>query len=1784
MKRLRYALSMLMSLLLILNLFVFTAVGKSEDFSIAMKEVAVDVENGIYKMVVSVKGYADTTGVSVNIIYNSGLISPVNKDTYKPLEKNYHQMLEYNEDNFSCNYPLNINELSDSYKGFNIVLFAYDSVDLSNSEQVLFSFYYKVSNPDAVIKNDLRLATTDSELYTSSNIQNSASVIIFSETDRIAIYNPHSKSDCYENAEIIENVTFTHQGSSRQTLGSITINKINDVAVPIKGNIVLSNTPVVKQTDVDGDDMNSAQTLTWSIVGDEPAGVSIDAATGVLTIKPIANAGTVTVKAIAGSVSAIQMVTITKAESVATEIQVYRAGHTTPVSTDSLIIPPSGTLEQIYTAKIFDQYGFEIAGANVTWDQVSNYFADIDFDFAGKVIINSTTQQGTYEFKAFSGNLSKTVAVNISRAAQVLTSIRIFDDSNEKTTDIIAVPTLEQNDAIRIYTAIGYDQYGIKIIDQPNFTWSLENAAAGVTQTDGVVTVAKGAEASTSIILKATSGSVAGTMTLKTTRDAQAETYINFSRDGLISPIRGTDDGDDASDKLVLPVTGTADYTYTAIAYDQYGTVIESQNLTWSVERHLPYGTTVRGNVVTLTGRDNVKTETGSFLLKVQGTTIVKAITINITDIVFDWSVLDDKLNDSITYGDTNSAVKKIDFPSTGTAAVGETQLEGVFSIKDENINQEIGSQKIVVIFTITSGGIYQDVKLEKEFNVTVNPRDISNALITLIADQPFTGAPIEPVPVVTDTVATITADDYTVIYESNTNVGTATLKITGKGNYTGEKTTIFQITKVSAVIVEVDGIAANSLSGSVTIAKANASNATSYSDFKLPASVKFQIEDGNYSEIVTAAWDIDLAALKSETIGSVTMVKISNIPSWIYINDTEITVNVQIIDKYPVDVTVTQAETTYGTALDSPVANAIGDGVETNPQWTYLYTGVNGTTYNGATPPVNSGSYIVTATLVSDTHKGEGTSSVFTIAKKTLTDSMITLNASDIYTYNKMEYKPDILVSDIQNETELIKSADYSVSYEDNINAGTAKLVVTATANGNYTGNIEKNFTIAKTDISDMAPDISGINKVGNVLLVSLNDVETDEYIIQWNLNDAAISDATGFVLSIDKDYYGKFITVTITAKENNYTGFCTSIPVEIYKAEISGMFIIVADSPDIAEGTELTANYAEVSPSVTEADLEFQWKTNGKIITEATKDTYIISVSDLGCTITAEITGTGSYTGTLLSSNNIMIPAVEPETPNLHVSAGNASITASWSDNLSGGSPIINYTISIAEASASNIILKTETLSGSVKSYTFTSLKNGTEYIVTLIATNIIGDSTPANEYSQPTAPSSLVGSYVDDQSSNPSSDGSNSNSETGNSNNASDSTNTSYNSINVIIDGKSYDNMGKLTEKDNAATLIVSQNEFQKQIDNAKESIIIPLSTTAANVTAELAIKNIEDITEKGLTLTIKMDNVNYSIPADAIDTKSIMAQSDTSNSSKIPIFITITTKVDELTGERVATAIATIGGEIIIPAIEFNVTATVNGKKQNINTFDKYVERSIEITEEQAKKVTTAVVVEPNGKTRHVPTNVYKKGAKWYASVNSRTNSTYVLIYNGKKFTDVQGKWYESAVNEMANRKIINGVSDTKFEGDRGVTRAEFCAIIVRALGLPENGDASMFKDVSKTDWYYGAIGTAYKYGIINGRDTGIFDPVSNITWQEAMVMIQRAAAVAEYKGYSGSISKFSDSNQLSSWAIEAAKFCTGSSLLSSNNNGNLNPLTDITRAETADMLLKLLQKAKLIDIR
>ena len=167
-------------------------------------------------------------------------------------------------------------------------------------------------------------------------------------------------------------------------------------------------------------------------------------------------------------------------------------------------------------------------------------------------------------------------------------------------------------------------------------------------------------------------------------------------------------------------------------------------------------------------------------------------------------------------------------------------------------------------------------------------------------------------------------------------------------------------------------------------------------------------------------------------------------------------------------------------------------------------------------------GSYPVTVTGTGN-YTGTVTKS-FEIAKADISSAEITYDAGP-YGYTGKEWKPEVTVS--FNSATLTAGNDYTVSYENNINAGTAKIIITGIGD-HFTGLTEKTFTINSAEISGCT-------------FAPIADVT---YNTKAHTPEVTVA-ISGRTLEADKDYtvsYASNInagtaTVTVTGK-GNFTG----------------------------------------------------------------------------------------------------------------------------------------------------------------------------------------------------------------------------------------------------------------------------------------------------------------------------------------------------------------------------------------------------------------------------------------------------------------------------------------------------------------------------------------------------------------------------------------------------------------------------------------------------------------------
>ncbi|MGS0763184.1 S-layer homology domain-containing protein [Syntrophomonas curvata] len=387
-----------------------------------------------------------------------------------------------------------------------------------------------------------------------------------------------------------------------------------------------------------------------------------------------------------------------------------------------------------------------------------------------------------------------------------------------------------------------------------------------------------------------------------------------------------------------------------------------------------------------------------------------------------------------------------------------------------------------------------------------------------------------------------------------------------------------------------------------------------------------------------------------------------------------------------------------------------------------------------------------------------------------------------------------------------------------------------------------------------------------------------------------------------------------------------------------------------------------------------------------------------------------------------------------------------------------------------------------------------------------------------------------------------------------------------------------------------LSVNPDKLQAKLEaeGSNAVVTIPVMTGSDIVVGELTGQMVKNMENKQAILEVKTDSATYILPAQQIRIDEISAQFASNVELKdIKVQIQMATPAGEIV-KVVENSARTGEFTIVAPPIEFNVRCTFGNKTVSVNSFNSYVERTVAIPEGvDPSKITTGVVIEADGSVRPVPTRIVQIDGKYYAKINSLTNSTYLVIWHPIEFKDVDKHWAKTAVNDMGSRMVISGVSKGSFEPDRDITRAEFASIVVRALGLKPGSSQEDFSDVQSSDWYSGAIQTASQYKIISGYGNGKFGPTDKVTREQAMTMIAKAMNITGLKVEIPSVdaekllAAYVDADKTAEYAKISAVVCIKTGIISGKGTNMVAPKDNITRAEVAVIIQKLLQKSSLI---
>ena len=437
-----------------------------------------------------------------------------------------------------------------------------------------------------------------------------------------------------------------------------------------------------------------------------------------------------------------------------------------------------------------------------------------------------------------------------------------------------------------------------------------------------------------------------------------------------------------------------------------------------------------------------------------------------------------------------------------------------------------------------------------KSVTFKINAKPIKNAVITYNNSLTYNGSTLSPAVTVKYGNATLKKNtDYTVAYSNNVNAGTGTITITGKGIYGGSVKKTFTIKKLGISATAVSGTGNKAYTGSaikpVPAVKAGGRTLKNGTDFTV--SYKNNTEPGTATLIVNGKGNYSGSVSKTFKITARA------------INDVEVTVPDTVFTGEQVRPDVVVSYGSYQFISDSDYTLSFKDNVNIGTA-SVVVTGKNHL----------SGSRTVTFPI----EKADISSTEIAVKNATFTGSAI---KSDV----------DVRLGNVT----LKEGTHYTLSYKNNVNAGTAQ--VTISGKGSLEGAVTMSFTIAKADISKASISANGTYAPDGVK-IGIN-AKFGNYTLKSSDYSFTAPTAAGEQ------------TLTISGN-GNFSGK-TTVKCNVAKADIANAKSSLSLSTD-GKGYTVTVIY------------------DGVLLTQD-KD-YKVAVTESTTGVSAVITGIGNYGGT--------------------------------------------------------------------------------------------------------------------------------------------------------------------------------------------------------------------------------------------------------------------------------------------------------------------------------------------------------------------------------------------------------------------------------------------------------------------------------------------------------------------------------------------------------------------------
>ncbi|OKP91648.1 hypothetical protein A3844_00530 [Paenibacillus helianthi] len=348
------------------------------------------------------------------------------------------------------------------------------------------------------------------------------------------------------------------------------------------------------------------------------------------------------------------------------------------------------------------------------------------------------------------------------------------------------------------------------------------------------------------------------------------------------------------------------------------------------------------------------------------------------------------------------------------------------------------------------------------------------------------------------------------------------------------------------------------------------------------------------------------------------------------------------------------------------------------------------------------------------------------------------------------------------------------------------------------------------------------------------------------------------------------------------------------------------------------------------------------------------------------------------------------------------------------------------------------------------------------------------------------------------------------------------------------------------------------------------------------AELSVKLVKLMAEHQAVIRLDTGTVAFRIPT-ALLAVSAADQEVVSLEFSAP---------DEQETKRLEQAAAAGSYTFLAKPINFRAMYGRGDQMKEIGMFDAFVERTMALPKTAAASNAIGVSIASDGSVSPQPIRITEGDQSLTAVIKSLSASGLYAVISAKaetSFRDVQSHWAREAITNLTRRLIVGGTGSGSFEPERSITRAEFSAILVKALGLGgyAAADSSTFSDVNAGAWYASYVKTAAEYGLVSGYPDGSFGAQEPISRQQMMTVLSRAMKLTGLQTEVSQARKeellkpFADAGSVAGYAKSGFAAGIVAGLVSGRSSTKLAPSDLTTRAEAVTVIEKLLKLAGLI---